>query len=521
MRLINVQSLELESYSEGTIPSYITLSHRWLDEKDEVKFEEYDDEREKYYQGQQVREGFEKIWRLCEFVRKGAFVDRKGKPVLWVWVDTCCIDKRSSSELSESINSMARYYWDAVLCVAYLADVPSGGPDQTIWQSEWFTRGWCLQELLFPWEIVFCDKVWGMLGRKRDGWFQRQLSARTGIDEECLESRDTMLRQCVAKKMSWASRRVTKRTEDLAYCLLGLFNIQMALLYGEGMNAFARLQEEIVRQTDDESVFAWTLPESMHKEGRDEPDRDFTRWTIRNSVLIESQSVFAPHPKYFGNCWRAHLAGNMKRPPYRITNKGLEFQSQTWEVTNENLGEDKVTVVELNCGNVVDLGDGQWQDRSFLMVLGEMNTRGRFQRLELSPTKVRRAFRADGHKHPHDDPRLAGKQWQGDGYMWQFFHGFDAENTIIKQAAGTLYIQALSSIKSLGGQAFNGENFMTLTKAVDERVYKTLSMQGLINPTRLDLRRHDDRGRSSSHSSQPYRQVDPHQEYRRAIMHGR
>ncbi|KAF2166075.1 hypothetical protein M409DRAFT_66959 [Zasmidium cellare ATCC 36951] len=282
MRLINIRTLELKSYSDDAILRYITLSHRWLRDEDEVTFEE-----------------------------------NQKDAVEWVWVDTCCIDKRSSSELSESINSIARWYQDARLCVAYLADVPKGAPQSKIWESEWFTRGWCLQELLFPENIVFCDAEWRILGRKKDAWIIKGLSRRTGVEEECLWDREEMLEQCVAKKMSWASRRVTKRVEDLAYCLLGLFNIQMPLLYGEGMNAFARLQEEIVRQTDDESVFAWTLP-----------NRDMEDWTKRallDSKMIPCHSILAPHPRYFETCGRVHLAGNMRRPPYRITNKGLDW----------------------------------------------------------------------------------------------------------------------------------------------------------------------------------------------------
>ncbi|KAH7364549.1 hypothetical protein BKA65DRAFT_371585, partial [Rhexocercosporidium sp. MPI-PUGE-AT-0058] len=167
----------------------------------------------------------------------------------WVWIDSCCIDKTSSAELSEAINSMFRWYREAQVCYAYLSDVPGGSDWETRQQSnsafrksQWFTRGWTLQELLAPEMVVFFDADWEDIGTKNS--MQALLSSITGIDN----FKDYAL-ACIAKKMSWASNRETTREEDKAYCLMGLFAVNMPPLYGEGMAAFYRLQIEILKTT--------------------------------------------------------------------------------------------------------------------------------------------------------------------------------------------------------------------------------------------------------------------------------
>jgi hypothetical protein len=117
-------------------------------------------------------------------------------------------------------------------------------------KSQWFTRGWTLQELLAPSSIVFFDKDWIDIGTKVS--LEEIISEITGIDD--FTNFETA---CVAQKMSWAGKRETTRIEDKAYCLLGLFDVNMPPLYGEGEKAFARLQLEILKTSDDESIFAW------------------------------------------------------------------------------------------------------------------------------------------------------------------------------------------------------------------------------------------------------------------------
>jgi hypothetical protein len=169
---------------------------------------------------------------------------------------SCCIDKTSSAELSEAINSMFRWYKNAAVCYVYLSDV-SRSDDLTpsMSKSRWFTRGWTLQELLAPSVIVFYSAEWQHLGTKSQ--LSRLLLTITFIEEEYLRGKDLQLAS-VAKRMSWSSRRNTSRIEDIAYCLLGIFDIHMPLIYGEGKKAFQRLQGEILKATPhDHTLYAW------------------------------------------------------------------------------------------------------------------------------------------------------------------------------------------------------------------------------------------------------------------------
>jgi len=178
----------------------------------------------------------------------------------------CCIDKTSSAELSEAINSMFRWYKRAVICYAYLSDVELGGgvdmhpsypgvPSKFA-QSRWFSRGWTLQELIAPKEVVFYSRDWGIIGSRER--LCLALEEITGIKRDLLNTGDVKFAS-VADRMTWAAKRTTTRVEDVAYCLLGIFDVNMPLLYGEGQKAFTRLQEEILRTSTDQSIFAWSL----------------------------------------------------------------------------------------------------------------------------------------------------------------------------------------------------------------------------------------------------------------------
>ncbi|KIM66753.1 hypothetical protein SCLCIDRAFT_62188, partial [Scleroderma citrinum Foug A] len=202
------------------------------------------------------RGGYRKILDSCEQARKDGY--------RWLWVDTCCIDKRSSAELSEAINSMYRWYENAKVCYAYLHDVPGPSfptasdderyPDFSGW-PEWFSRGWTLQELIAPSNVQFFNINWQSIGDKR--MLALTLRNITGIPEDILTHGLHGNRLCVAQIMSWAARRKTTRVEDRAYSLMGLLEVNMPMLYGEGKKAFHRLQLEIIRASNDQSIFAW------------------------------------------------------------------------------------------------------------------------------------------------------------------------------------------------------------------------------------------------------------------------
>ncbi|OTA96579.1 hypothetical protein M434DRAFT_45068, partial [Hypoxylon sp. CO27-5] len=250
MRLINCSTLQMKEFFEDELPTYAILSHTWGEE--EVSYQDFHNES--------LREGKHGFKKIKEFCVKAA-----ESRCEWGWVDTCCIDKTSSSELSEAINSMFRWYEMSMYCFAYLSDVESSSvledesPDFRT--SQWFRRGWTLQELLAPRRVVFYNKLWSQIGT-RDSLCEIICDI-TNIPIECLEEgvfRDVqyILRSIpFAQRISWASNRKTSRKEDGAYCLLGLLNVNMPLLYGEGDRAFVRLQEEFIRITYDHTALAW------------------------------------------------------------------------------------------------------------------------------------------------------------------------------------------------------------------------------------------------------------------------
>lgn len=219
--------------------------------------------------------------------------------------DTCCINKESSAELTESINSMYRWYGTTEICYVLLSDVCKSSADVALGlqvkQSRWFDRGWCLQELLAPASISFFDKTWNLLGTKES--MLDLLSIRTGVPHKLLAGDRSLSRYSIAQRMSWASTRQTTRVEDIAYCLMGIFDVNMPLLYGEGEKAFFRLQQQIIEQYDDHSIFAWPLA-----------------GTKQAGMLAQSPAAFA-------GCGHVRsLPSYSGRPSFRMTNRGLSLK---------------------------------------------------------------------------------------------------------------------------------------------------------------------------------------------------
>ena len=274
MRLINVEAFlkreglmkegkpvdrrtKVLEFGDDEATEYAILSHRWMAQ--EVDYDEMvglakmdREERDEIRQ----HDGYRKMLQSCEQAQKDGYK--------WLWADTCCIDKRSSAELSEAINSMYRWYENAKICYAYLQDVPDPCfptvsddekyPDFRGW-PEWFSRGWTLQELIAPSEVEFFNKDWQSIGDKRT--HAPTLVGITGVPEYILIHGLRGNRPCVAQIMSWAADRKTTRVEDRAYSLMGLLDVNMPMLYGEGKKAFHRLQLEIIRTSNDQSIFAW------------------------------------------------------------------------------------------------------------------------------------------------------------------------------------------------------------------------------------------------------------------------
>jgi hypothetical protein len=296
MWLINCKSVQLEDFYEHNAPPYAILSHTWG--PDEFLYEDIQNHRGR------EKAGFKKVQHCCEQALQDGLE--------YAWVDTCCIDKRSSSELSEAINSMFRWYSQSAVCYAYLCDLSDDATedDQRFQESRWFTRGWTLQELLAPAKLTFYTLGWKPFKTREE---RKETIARvTGIMESALEGDiEKISGFSVAQKMYWASSRNTTRPEDLAYSLLGILNVSMPLLYGEGgEKAFIRLQEEIMRDSDDQSLLAWDSPTGG------------ARTNEMHGVLASSPRDFRNSRDYVG-----FSRLNVSRPP-EITNKGVRMTTQ-------------------------------------------------------------------------------------------------------------------------------------------------------------------------------------------------
>ncbi|KAL2128712.1 hypothetical protein VTI74DRAFT_8813 [Chaetomium olivicolor] len=241
MRLINTKKLKFTDFL-GTIPQYTILWHTWGNEK--VSLQETDDR----ILSVTSKEGYQKIVDFCRLAVELGYT--------WAWVDTCCIDKSNLSELAESINSMFRWYQEAAVCCVFLAVLPGDANlRDALPRCRWFTRGWTLQELLAPSKVQFYDREWTLRGTKAN--LTSALAAITGIMSPVLNHKMQLQEVCIGTRMSWAADRETTHPEDVAYCLLGIFDVSMPLIYGKGEKAFRRLQEEIIRQSNDLTIFGW------------------------------------------------------------------------------------------------------------------------------------------------------------------------------------------------------------------------------------------------------------------------
>ncbi|KAK1766345.1 heterokaryon incompatibility protein-domain-containing protein [Phialemonium atrogriseum] len=311
MWLINVRNMALKEVVNPEEYRYAILSHRWLrDMNDEVSFQDMAD-----LQAARRKPGFSKIQMTC---RKA---DEKGLD--YAWVDTCCIDKTSSASLQEAVNSMFRWYKVSSYCFAYLHDVEtetSGseeaedrtpGAVNDVSESEWFTRGWTLQELIAPEVVEFYDRAWRFRGDK--SLLRQKIADRTGIDVAVLEDDELLPTIPLGRRMSWASERETTRVEDRAYCLLGIFDVNMSIIYGEGANSFFRLQEEIVKKSNDLSLFAWTSQLGAQRDQRAPMHRQ-----------QEFRGILARSPAEFVNCRNIRTATEQIAPmrEFAMTNNG-------------------------------------------------------------------------------------------------------------------------------------------------------------------------------------------------------
>ncbi|KAG4444050.1 hypothetical protein IFR05_000510 [Cadophora sp. M221] len=237
MRLLHYDgdgNVSLTNFLDDEIPKYAILSHTW--EGEEVTFEDLQDGTGT------TKAAYAKIQFCVE--------QAKHDGLQYIWVDTCCIDKSSNAELAKAINSMFRWYRMSTKCYVYLSDVSGtvANTNDLAWESafrrsRWFTRGWTIQELIAPTLVEFFSREAKRIGSKSS--LEQQIHEITGIPRSALQGA-SLSKFSDKERFSWIQTRQTTVEEDIAYSLLGIFDVQMPLRYGEGMaNAFKRLEEEI------------------------------------------------------------------------------------------------------------------------------------------------------------------------------------------------------------------------------------------------------------------------------------
>jgi hypothetical protein len=235
MRLLSFddsRKLVLRTFESSDLPAYAILSHTWdTDNSREVDFQDLEAGRG------EAKEGYKKIAFCAKQVARDG--------LQYFWVDTCCINRSSDAELSESINRMFQWYKQATRCYVYLSDVDSASGDweAAVRRSRWFTRGWTLQELIAPQRVLFYARDGGQLGDKLS--LERLICEVTGVAKDAING-DKLTSFSFKEKMSWVEKRSTKKEEDIIYSMLGIFNVSMPVIYGEGSSkALRRLRREV------------------------------------------------------------------------------------------------------------------------------------------------------------------------------------------------------------------------------------------------------------------------------------
>ncbi|KAH0422258.1 HET domain-containing protein [Colletotrichum camelliae] len=327
-RLLDCETFRIYEFHETSIPnSYAILSHTWG--PDEAT---YQDVKAKGLGVDVMKVGWFKTRSFCQVALHHGYK--------YCFADTCCIDKQDPAELSEAINSMFRWYANSSVCYAYLSDVPPGKP---IGDSRWFSRGWTLQELIAPSKMIFFDREWGFIGT-RDTLCD-DIQRRSGVDKVILDSttssrniNNALSKIPVARRMSWAAGRFTTREEDRAYSLLGIFGVNMPMLYGEGRRAFIRLQEEIAKEINDLSLFAWTRQEDPYNSCNPaNTAEESTGAGLSGEEVSKPCGIFAASPDDFQFSHDLVLKRDIKyNPEFTITNKGLKITIEATE-TEENI----------------------------------------------------------------------------------------------------------------------------------------------------------------------------------------
>ena len=353
MRLLNTSTYKVSGMG-AVRADYAILSHRWL-RNGEITYQELNSTNARGSNLDETQlESLNKTKEACAKARE--------QGLDWIWMDTCCIDKTNAVEYTRSINSMFEYYRKAKVCYAYLSDVDCSAPgwqkfrrkEQPDLESEWFERGWTLQELLAPEYMEFYDREWRLIGTKDK--LAEDLHRVTHIERKYLINSRTIKEASVATRISWMAGRTTTQLEDIAYSMLGILNINMTAQYGEGAKAFMRLQETLIESpSSDESIFAWTIPTEGLTCYR--ALGELEKWAPENKIW----GLLAPSPDCFKDSGDLVIVKGkgVPRVPggYRWTPQGVQFlmpQKSGTEATNWLGLPRKEVSLALNCWRIVN-----------------------------------------------------------------------------------------------------------------------------------------------------------------------
>ncbi|KAJ4004793.1 hypothetical protein NW752_009541 [Fusarium irregulare] len=397
MRLIHTKTFQLEEFY-GQPPEYAIISHTWGPE--EATFQDWQGNLELM----KLKKGHQKIRRVCEQARKDG--------LMYLWCDTNCIDKSSSSEVSEALNAMFTWYKNAQVCYVYLSDVPpldngAFDPMEHFRKSRWFTRGWTLPELLAPTNVVFFAKDWSPIGTRKT--LANTISFVTKIDQQYLDC--TFYKASIGERMSWLAKRETERTEDIAYCMLGIFDINMQIVYGEGMRAFIRLQEEIIKVSNDQTLFCWA-------------------WDDRY-VPAEWASILSPSPKTFLDSstyteWPVHEAKT-----YTITNAGLSIKLPIMNTITESV-EQWLVLLNARRDN---------ENQQVALLLNRLPGKDRCTRNRTPPCPV--PVLTGSTKLREEQMYIAGSRERAS--IQPDFHGHGTYNILVTLDSGTIPYDSINS----------------------------------------------------------------------------
>jgi hypothetical protein len=316
MRLLNIHTLKLVEFSKDTRPAYAIASHRW-DEHEAT----YTDVRDAQNTSSS---GYQKVKDFAKYVKTHV------AGIEWLWIDTCCINKEHATELSRAINLMFEWYREADVCLAYLRDVEKAGDELGLQRSEWFERGWTLQELLAPRTVVFLSRTWEVIGNKGavmsgysginvgDG-LEKTIAKITKVPLEVLQEYQRSIQLSTSEKLRWMDGRKTTEEEDLTYALYGILDVSLGANYGEKGKARDRLlaaireREELeLRQAEHyRKISSWvspTDPWENHQTARKQHEPETGAWLLQSDIY----RAWKTDSDYYHHLWLYGPAGSGK-----------------------------------------------------------------------------------------------------------------------------------------------------------------------------------------------------------------